>query len=243
MNALLLALCAAIGADDFQWAVTDASAFSWSITTNGGDASLPQDAAVPGTDAPPSSGSAVEHSAISPAAEPSTAICPCLGYRGREHCFCLQRGVKCRCNRTTGSEWEMADGRPVKKTGRYDNPSRQGVDVASTRVDEKAEKQGSTAPKSNQATENSESTTYEVTRRTDGRYWWTVGNTAFWVGKKPVDGDSWTINGQVWECSGGRMQLKGAKMAADIAPKAPKGHWETRCFGPQIGCRNVWVPE
>lgn len=58
----------------------------------------------------------------SPATEPSTSVCKCLGYRGRQHCFCLQRGVACKCNSRTGSEWNMANGRPVNKTGRYLDP-------------------------------------------------------------------------------------------------------------------------
>lgn len=63
----------------------------------------------------------------STATEPSTSICPCLGYRGRAHCYCLQRGVACKCNRTTGSEWVMSDGKPVKKTGKYANPNNVAV--------------------------------------------------------------------------------------------------------------------
>lgn len=58
-----------------------------------------------------------------PESASQTAICPCLGYRGRAHCYCLQRGVACKCNRTTGSEWIMENGKPVKKTGRYANPN------------------------------------------------------------------------------------------------------------------------
>jgi len=57
MNAFILALLL-IGGDDFQWSVTESPSFSWNVTEGGDNASLSNDSAVPGTDAPTTSGAA-----------------------------------------------------------------------------------------------------------------------------------------------------------------------------------------
>lgn len=200
-------------------------------------------------------GSVVETLPSSTATEPSTAICPCQGFRGRAHCFCLQRGVACKCNRTTGSEWLMADGRPVRKTGQYANPNKpsplttppfsisvgepdsngQGAGNASRHKQVPSGGGSSSAPL--------ESDGSIPTKRNDGRWWWTAPDgVQWWASSQPKHGDSVVGGGVTWDCVDGRMVQRGSQMAAEIQPK---GHFEMRrqCVNGVCRMYRVWVPE
>lgn len=187
----------------------------------GGDkpASLAQEASVPGTDA----GHLLSGAAVEPAAVPAAPvfdICPCLGYRGKAHCFCLQKGVGCKCNATTGSEWEMADSRPVRQTGKYGDPRKPR---GSSRPDAELSAPGTTSG-------------YEVT---------TVNNLPHWTDST---GRNWDTHDPLAEnmTYGGRFQYRGGRMhewkssMSVVIPQA-KGHYETRrvCHG--SWCENVRV--
>lgn len=119
----LCVLCSVASADEFRWAV-DSSPFSWSVTEKGGDDLSPNDSATTGTDAPNSPGPVVAPALTETATGPLTSVCPCGG-SNRGVCHCLATGVTCRCSPGVGSEWLMADGRPIKKTGRYADPRRE----------------------------------------------------------------------------------------------------------------------
>lgn len=216
----ILLLCATASADDFRWQVTDSS-FSWEVTERGGDPSSASVVTPTVAQDAPQAGSGTASETAAPEPVSNTTVCRCQGYR-ESVCLCLKAGVKCHCSRTVGSVWAVNEqGRATHKTGA------------------KADPRGTSAIARSDAPAAS-ANSYEATRRTDGRYWWTAGGTAYWVGKKPVDGDSWNISGQTWECVGGRMQLRGSVMAADIG-----GHWETRrvCRGSYCENVRVWVPQ
>lgn len=208
----LLALCSYAAADDFRWTITDmptAPAFSWSITERGGD--------------PESASETVAPSPGSVAAPPKDAaadlsICPCLGYRGKEHCYCLQRGVACGCNRTKGSEWNMESGRPVNKTGRYADPRRETF----ARSDAPA----ASAPADNTVPR----------QKSDGKWWW-QGPTGTWFGTATL------TEGQTYVSGTNRFVYRGGKMIPEMAVQIQQpagGRWVKRCYGSY--CRMEWVP-
>lgn len=217
MNMLALALMLALGIDHSGRLVSP---------TEGGD----QPAVVEEQDAP-SGGSGAELTPfVETAPEPSTAICPCLGYRGRAHCYCLQRGVACKCNRTTGSEWLMKDGRPVKKTGRYANPNQQSP-VASRNA-------------TRETTDDSPGADNSVPRqRSDGLWRWKHPNGRWYTSATtPTEGREFKSGDVTFVVTNGRMTLKGSQMAADITPK---GHYITVrvCHGNYCTYEKRWVPE
>lgn len=160
-----------------------------------------------------------EAGAHTPSASPAadTSVCECLGYRGREHCACLQNGVKCQCNATKGSEWFNENGRPVRKTGRYLDPRQKDPEVAA-------------APQA-----SPDGTVPE--KRADGQWWWNDGTRDYCTTYQPVEGLEFNGPHGAFVFTGGKMVPKGSQMAVEI--KQPTGHWETRCYGSY--CKRVWV--
>lgn len=224
MQSLVLLLALYGGDDGFRWPAAESPSFTWPASElKGGD----QPAVVEEQDAP-SPGSGADGPLVESAPEPSTAICPCLGYRGRAHCYCLQRGVACRCNRTTGSEWLMKNGRPVKKTGRYADPrganaiARRDAPAASAPQDDAAPRQ-----------------------RADGKWWWKgpQGDNGEWwsIASAPVEGQTYVYGTNRFVYRGGKM-VPGSQMAADITPN---GHFEIRrvCRGSYCENVRVWVKD
>lgn len=220
MNALLLALVA----------LTSDAPVTLHLEWEGGDPSTPPATVVEVHEAPNKTGSGGTPSEATAPEPVSLSICPCRG-SNRGVCHCLARGVTCRCSSNVGSEWIMADGRPVKKTGKYLDPN---SPLKTPPLSISVGQLSHAPPKSDG---------YEATLRNDGRYWWTVDSThAYWVGKQPANGDSFTIDGQVWECVDGRMRLKGSQMAADLAPK---GKWVRMkvCHGNYCTYEMRFVPQ
>ncbi len=175
-----------------------------------------QDAPTPGSDAV----------VPTPASGPSTSVCPCLGYRGREHCYCLQNGVKCGCNRSIGSEWEMAAGRAVRKTGKYLDPRTPlKTPPLTISIGEPEKPQDDTVPR----------------KRADGKSWW-KGPDGTWFGTTTLtEGQTYVSGTNQFVYRGGKM-VHGSKMTADVAPK---GRWENRrqCMGGYCRMVPVWVPQ
>lgn len=196
----------------------------------GGDlaASSVQDASIRVTDDPLTSRGSDVPAVSTPAvaSEPNTSVCPCRG-SNRGVCHCLARGVKCRCSANVGSVWEMADGRPVRKTGEYANPN-QAVAVISS---------SATASPDVVAA----SPGYECTQRSDGRWYWNDGSGWRVTSVQPTDGTRFSGGGKSFVYRAGRMHAAPAKMAVQIQPPKSSGRWVTRCFGGY--CRRVWVPE
>lgn len=59
-----------------------------------------------------------------PAAKTKEAIatvCPCQG-SNKATCFCLAKGIPCKCSAQVGSVWKVEDNKAVSKTGDYANP-------------------------------------------------------------------------------------------------------------------------
>lgn len=55
-------------------------------------------------------------------AEAKTAICQCGG-SNKGVCFCLKKGLPCKCSANVGSIWYLDQmGKAVAKTGQYANP-------------------------------------------------------------------------------------------------------------------------
>lgn len=168
----------------------------------GGHDLSPNDSVSSATDGRrPSSGSGVEPPTSLPAPEPSTAVCQCQGHK-RQSCFCLQNGVTCKCNASTGSVWALNEqGRATHKTGAYADP---------------------------RAPRQTASTGYAVSLRTDGRWWWHDGGQWHNTSDKPREGVTYNGPHGAFVYRGGRMVPEAAKMAVEIKPT---GHWERRCFG------------
>lgn len=52
-----------------------------------------------------------------------TGVCQCGG-TNKGVCYCLQSGIKCGCNASKGSVWNLTEsGKPIGKTGEYVNPT------------------------------------------------------------------------------------------------------------------------
>lgn len=208
-----------------------------SLESKGGDrSSSAHDASASGTEARKPTGPAVAPPTETAAGPSSTTVCRCQGYK--EHlCLCLKAGVRCHCSRTVGSVWAVNDkGRATHKTGAKADPRKA--------VDNSRQKQPVTAPKSNGGTENSVSTGFVVTKRSDGRWWWNDGTRWHYTSLRPVDGTTYRGGHGAFEYRAGRMHALGAKMMAVIHP-ASTGHWETRrvCRGSYCENVRVWVAE
>lgn len=151
-----------------------------------------------------------------------TSVCACEGSK-RGVCHCLARGVTCRCKTGVGSEWEMADGRPVKKTGRYLDPRSPLVEPMLV------------------VTVGDAKPSADTPQQRDGKWWWTAPDgVRWWAAKQPQHGDSVVGDGVTWDCVNGRMVLRGAKMAVQIQPPK-RGYWKTVCRGSY--CERVWVSQ
>ena len=184
------------------------------LAWEGGDPVSADSAVVAETVAPsPGSAAAPPKDAVA-----DLSICPCLGYKGKAHCYCLQRGVQCRCNRTTGSEWNMDGGRPVNKTGRYADPRR--------------------APQPARSRELAAVDSSVPTLKSDGNYWW-QGPSGLWYSRSSTPTEGSVIrqqDGTTFVMRDGRMV---PQMAVQIQAPAG-GRWVKRCYGSY--CRMEWVP-
>lgn len=181
-------------------------------------ASSVQDASIRATDVPLiAPGSGVPPTTPVVASE-LLSVCPCMGYK-RGVCHCLARGVTCKCSARIGSEWTMANGRPVRKTGRYLDPRTPLVEpMLAVSVGDVLD---DTVP----------------TKRTDGRYWFKRPDGR-WCGVASLtDGAEYTSGAYRFVYRNGRMT---PAMAVQIAPAA-KGRWVMRCYG--SFCRREWVSE
>lgn len=126
---------------------------------------------------------AAAHTPTAPGAD--TSVCACEGSK-RGVCHCLARGVTCRCRPGVGSEWEMANGRPVRKTGRYLDPRTpltQPMLVVTVGKDD-------TVP----------------TKRTDGRYWFRRPDGRWCGVLELTNGATYTSGGYRFVYRNGRME-------------------------------------
>lgn len=147
------------------------------------------------------------------------SICQCQGFK-HHMCHCLKAGVKCRCSRTVGSEWNMVNGRAVSKTGRYADP-RQGTQPARSRP-------AASAPSDNSV----------PTLKSDGFYWW-QGPNGKWYNWSTMPAEGVVGRQQ----DGTLFVMRNGKMVPHMAVQIQQpagGRWVKRCYGSY--CRMEWVP-
>jgi hypothetical protein len=153
---------------------------------------------------------------------PSVGVCKC---KGSNHgvCFCLQRGIKCGCNPSKGSVWNLTEaGKPIGKTGEYQHPSwnPQPVMMPTTKpvVD---------------LTDAPDAPGYPITR-SGGYIRWNVDGVPWRVLDNLQDGQTDAT---------GRWRLSNGRMIEVAQPAKPSGHWETRRVCRNGVCRmvQVWV--